>query len=617
MENSNIKKYKKNSPIFFFGYRKEDEYLFTCFEREEKKEKHFLMKNAMINKKNELMENNNINVMMSSMNTEDFFQNFEKKYNNISNLIKNKVDIYKQLRKNQKNGVEYFRYYLYRYILSKYNTTNPFFNTKNIPDEIKELLKTNKTFRMQFDKQEIDKFFQQSNIKKIEGLLGKFIIHVLMELCIIFLDMEEDDFPNLRRDLCHMITYKLLNKISPMEKRKFEQKEIKRGYDNQFFSMCFYQKNKKKKRKKEKVIPKDLIYFILKYCEKNKHFLNSVALLNQKWYCVCLESWDKLKISKDNVYLIPLIVLQYVINVFIISSSSMYVKELKYIHKHIQRAKELTIRGDIKKFFKFLSIPLTRVQSLTLTLRGDMHKNVKNLPNLKYFNITCAQCEDMNKDPIYQQLKGFSFGTISNNNITLPNWITTLKKLEFLKIQNTLDNFEILTKVSSGIIHLDLHISNFSKNMELWQQIVKNPLCNVQTFSCVYHSVFDNVGEFEKIIYGLYSLRQLYCLSITYRIQYGQWDTRFNKLIHQWKIFCHYILYAEGLKNIQIQICFPSNVGDIKKKIIQQTFKTLVFTFQRTMKKRFFFKVKTKLQNNNINILHILTLAPKPGFLWE
>jgi len=240
-------------------------------------------------------------------------------------------------------------------------------------------------------------------------------------------------------------------------------------------------------------IPEDVIAIILEFCEKNLTFMNTVGLVNEKFYFRCLKSWRFFKINSENFYKIPVLTLRNLKVARLTIDRSLYVKDFAYMKRNLLYVQKLDVEGvEIEKLFSALNrskpkIVLGNLKMVTINFslpRFDLFlegkkkkkKNVHILPQstivpqlkalvIPGFNINLdshaplfEKLTNLRIDPsfngYFKQKGGKGIWDVLPDPIVIPIWWNKIEKLKAL------------------LIDVKLPIDGFKKLVEL-KQLVK------------------------------------------------------------------------------------------------------------------------------------------------
>lgn len=423
---------------------------------------------------------------------------------------------------------------------------------------LKRFLMIEKLQTLQKHKDMVEKihhFFQKKNRIDIKQFLSKLGCERLKYFCNTYFQMGMDDVPTLLTHLVDLVYSKLFHEIPPIERRKFEEGELLiQQQDDRFFCL------------KGRVIPKEIMLLMTSFMIKNKAFLDSVGLINEKWYLLALTSWKKVFVTKKNIYLIPTLVLNTAECVHFCIEDSVYVKEIKYIQSRMKRANILVIKQNVKKFFKFLKNDLN-VRALKIHQRYfDGKTKLRNmyLSKLKDLEISTdfGTFGKLHYQDVYQKLIYLKFNRTILHSFTLPmkmelpSWMGKLQNLRVLHITSFPGNLNVIGPLK-GLQELALGIDVQSDFVQLNKYVFSN-LCALKMLKLLFFGKMDHIYNLQNALKDLYQLKNLVSIYLKYEIFKGIWDTLLNVTqnnnVFQWKKNLQYFIHLPKLKNMKIKI---------------------------------------------------------------
>jgi hypothetical protein len=157
------------------------------------------------------------------------------------------------------------------------------------------------------------------------------------------------------------------------EKRDFERIQLK-GARKIFIKLCGIE------------IPPELIFVILSYIKQNAYFLNTVAVISEDFYLMCLKNWRRIFVSYRKLYKVPLLVLRCVKEIFF-DTRKLHKADFLYFWSKIRSVQVLRVRGSAVKLFQYLNHVKVNVKILGVQNLSKVSINKKYFPNIKWFSF--------------------------------------------------------------------------------------------------------------------------------------------------------------------------------------------------------------------------------------
>lgn len=268
----------------------------------------------------------------------------------------------------------------------------------------------------------------------------------------ILLETYFDDFPYGYRKQIDFLLYKLAKAPTDTEKRQEEAEYL--DYASRMFL-----------RIEGILIPEEIILLIFSFLDHPNHF-RKITLVCEEFYVLFLRDWDRIRISRNNIYRVPIPVLMSVKKVTL-KTKGIEKSDFEYFFEKVLSLRELVIDGITKteEFFSYLNKVQKYLTKISVIEIGYcLNIKPKLLPKVRKLEYRSNSKGDLNGN-----LKKF-FGQITHLKILNEDNLGKLrhfKKLEFLYFSFT------NLRTNTNIIHI--------KNVKTLKKIKFADFCHVQT----------------------------------------------------------------------------------------------------------------------------------------
>lgn len=301
---------------------------------------------------------------------------------------------------------------------------------------------------------------------KIPAVSLKGIIHQFFPI----LGRDGEEKPKNKGNIIKWIKYVVFEMETNTAKRAFEKKyllEKQKSQDDRFFQ--FFGKD----------IPIEIIKIVISFMPKNMKLLNGLGLINEKYYLLCLSSWESIFVHSKNIRKIPLIVLESVKEVSIQQRGQMYVTDVRYLLESLKKVKKIECYSQ-KLFSAISKKPALqlKIDELIIGNNGDKYLEEKYFPNLKKLSL-----------------------------FDLPETIPILGNIESLEIRELTDSITSAKKLRE--LKVSLHFDFYNYSISLREHDAKlQSLKNLKFLTKLYVFV-GNLESFQLHICCLSNLEEL------------------------------------------------------------------------------------------------------------